>query len=59
MIPHDTAVLYIRQDDVLVPQYVKGESFRLFSSLRIPVGAGLSGWVVENNLPILNGNPAV
>jgi diguanylate cyclase (GGDEF)-like protein/putative nucleotidyltransferase with HDIG domain len=59
MIPHDAAVIYIRQDNVLVPQYVKGESFRLFSSLRIPVGQGLSGWVVENDLPILNGNPAV
>ena len=59
MIPHDAAVIYIRQENVLVPQYVKGESFRLFSSLRIPVGAGLSGWVVENDLPILNGNPAV
>jgi diguanylate cyclase (GGDEF)-like protein/putative nucleotidyltransferase with HDIG domain len=59
MIPHDAAVIYIRQEDVLVPQYVKGESFRLFSSLKIPVGAGLSGWVVENDLPILNGNPAV
>jgi diguanylate cyclase (GGDEF)-like protein/putative nucleotidyltransferase with HDIG domain len=59
MIPHDAAVIYIRQDNVLVPQYVKGESFRLFSSLQIPVGHGLSGWVVENDLPILNGNPAV
>jgi len=59
MIPHDAAVIYIRQENALVPQYVKGESFRLFSSLRIPIGAGLSGWVVENDLPILNGNPAV
>jgi diguanylate cyclase (GGDEF)-like protein len=38
---------------------VKGESFRLFSSLRIPVGQGLSGWVAENHLPIVNGNPSV
>jgi len=59
MIPHDAVVIYIRQENVLVPQYFKGESFRLFSSLRIPIGQGLSGWVVENDLPILNGNPAV
>jgi diguanylate cyclase (GGDEF)-like protein/putative nucleotidyltransferase with HDIG domain len=59
MIPHDAAVIYIRQENALVPQYVKGESYRLFSSLRIPVGDGLSGWVVENDLPIVNGNPAV
>jgi diguanylate cyclase (GGDEF)-like protein len=43
----------------LIPRFVKGESFRLFSSLEIPVGQGLSGWVAENNMPILNGNPAV
>jgi GAF domain-containing protein len=28
-------------------------------SLEIPVGQGLSGWVAENNKPILNGNPSV
>ncbi len=58
-IPHDAVVIYIRQKDELVPRYVKGESFRLFSSLRIPVGQGLSGWVAENHLPIVNGNPGV
>lgn len=59
MIPHDTIVIYLRQGGRLVPQFVKGESFRLFSSLEVPVGQGLSGWVVENDLPIVNGNPAV
>ena len=42
-----------------MPRYVKGESFRLFSSIQIPVGQGLSGGAAENDLPILNGNPAV
>jgi len=58
-IPHDAVVIYIRQQEELIPRYVKGESFRLFSSLRIPIGQGLSGWVAENHRPILNGNPAV
>jgi diguanylate cyclase (GGDEF)-like protein len=31
----------------------------LFTSLEIPVGQGLSGWVAENNKAILNGNPSV
>jgi len=44
---------------VLVPEYVNGEDYRLFSSLNIPVGQGLSGWVVENRKSILNGNPSV
>ena len=38
---------------------MNGEDFRLFSSLEIPVGQGLSGWVAENRKPILNGNPSV
>jgi diguanylate cyclase (GGDEF)-like protein/putative nucleotidyltransferase with HDIG domain len=58
-IPFDAVVFYMRQQNDLVPRYVKGESFRLLSSLRIPIGHGLSGWVAENHLPIVNGNPAV
>ena len=58
-IPHDAVVIYVREQDELVPRYAKGESSRLFSSLRIPVGQGLSGWVAENHRPIVNGNPAV
>ena len=58
-IPHDAVVIWVRHQGELVPRQVKGESYRLFSSLRIPVGQGLSGWVAENNQPIVNGNPAV
>jgi diguanylate cyclase (GGDEF)-like protein/putative nucleotidyltransferase with HDIG domain len=58
-IDYDAVAIYIREDNELVPRFVKGESFRLFSSLRIPVGQGLSGWVAENDLAIVNGNPAV
>ncbi len=39
--------------------YVNGENHKLFSTLRIPMGEGLSGWVAENRKPILNGNPSV
>src|ERR1051326_1277112 len=59
MIPYDAIVVYIVRDGHLVPQYVNGEDFRLFSSLEIPMGQGLSGWVAENRKPILNGNPSV
>jgi diguanylate cyclase (GGDEF)-like protein len=38
---------------------VNGDDFRLFSSLRIPIGQGLSGWVAHNKKAILNGNPSV
>jgi diguanylate cyclase (GGDEF)-like protein len=47
------------EGQVLVPAYVTGEDARLFSSLSIPIGEGLSGWVAENRKPIVNGNPSV
>jgi len=59
MVPYDAIVIYIRQEGKLIPQFVQGENHRLFSTLEIPVGQGLSGWVVENNQAIVNGNPAV
>jgi len=59
LIPYDAIAVYVRQEDYLVPHYVNGENFRLFSSLRIPIGQGLSGWVAETGKPIINGNPSV
>ncbi len=59
LIPYETLVVYIRRDERLTPEYVCGENLRLFTSLEIPVGQGLSGWVAENNKAILNGNPSV
>ena len=44
---------------MLIPEFVSGDNFRLFSSLQIPVGEGLSGWVAENSKAIMNGNPSV
>ena len=51
--------VYLPKSGVLIPEFVSGENFRLFSSLRIPEGEGLSGWVAQNHKPILNGNPSV
>ena len=59
LIPYETIAVYIRRDEKLIPEYVSGENLRLFTSLEIPVGQGLSGWVAENNKPLLNGNPSV
>ncbi len=57
--PYDAIAIYVRHGDELVPEYVNGDNFRLFASLRIPIGQGLSGWVAQNLKPILNGNPSV
>src|ERR1700685_1169224 len=59
MVPYDSIAIYIQRDDELVPEYVSGDNYRLFSSLRIPYGQGLSGWVAQNKKPIINGNPSV
>ena len=57
--PVDALALYLIRDDKLLPEFVTGDNCRLFASLEIPVGQGLSGWVAENRKPIMNGNPSV
>jgi len=59
MIHYDSLAIYVLRGDKLRAEYVNGENFRLFSSLEIPLGQGLSGWVAENRKPIINGNPSV
>ncbi|MGB9234933.1 MAG: diguanylate cyclase [Terriglobales bacterium] len=58
-IPYDAIAIYVCHGNELIPEYVNGDNFRLFASLRIPIGQGLSGWVAQNLKPILNGNPSV
>jgi diguanylate cyclase (GGDEF)-like protein/putative nucleotidyltransferase with HDIG domain len=58
-ISYDAMAVYLVEDECLIPAFASGDNFRLFSSLNIPVGQGLSGWVAQNNKPILNGNPSV
>jgi putative nucleotidyltransferase with HDIG domain len=59
LVAHDAMAVYVVRNKALIPEFVSGDNFRLFSSLRIPVGDGLSGWVAQNDKPILNGNPSV
>src|ERR1700736_4867921 len=53
MIPYDSLAIYVMRDGKLKAEYVNGENFRLFSSLEIPLGQGLSGWVAENREDIV------
>ncbi len=59
MVPHHSMAIWVRRENTLTPAFVLGDDFRLFSSLEIPMGQGLSGWVAENHKPIVNGNPSV
>jgi diguanylate cyclase (GGDEF)-like protein/putative nucleotidyltransferase with HDIG domain len=59
LVPFDSIATYIVREDELVPEHVSGDNSRLFASLRIPMGQGLSGWVAQNRKSIVNGNPSV
>jgi diguanylate cyclase (GGDEF)-like protein len=59
LIPYDAVAIYTVQDDHLATQFASGEDIALFTSLAIPLGEGISGWVTQNNKPIVNGNPSV
>jgi diguanylate cyclase (GGDEF)-like protein len=59
IVPHHGLAIWVQRAGILMPEFVAGDDFRLFSSLQIPVGQGLSGWVAENRKAILNGNPSV
>ena len=58
MIPYDSVVFYVCQGEKLVPKYVHGVDYDLFSTLEIPLGQGIAGWVALMEKPIINGNPA-
>lgn len=59
LIRHEALAIFAIREGILIPQFVSGENHTTLSSLRIPVGEGLAGWVAENNKAILNGNPGV
>jgi len=59
LIPHDTLGVYLRSGDFLLPQFINGSLDRAFSTVQMPLGEGLSGWVAEHARPIVNGNPTV
>jgi diguanylate cyclase (GGDEF)-like protein/putative nucleotidyltransferase with HDIG domain len=59
LVPYDCMAVYVRERSVLKARYTSGLNSQAFASLEIPVGQGLSGWVMENGKAIINGNPAV
>jgi putative nucleotidyltransferase with HDIG domain len=58
-IPYHVLVIYLRQGDQLVPEFLDGDAQQQFASLAIPLGMGLAGWVAEHHKSIINGNPSV
>ena len=58
MIPYDSIVFFICQEGKLIPKYVHGVDYDLFTSIEIPLGQGVTGWVAQTEKPIINGDPA-
>jgi putative nucleotidyltransferase with HDIG domain len=59
LLDYDAIAVYCAKGGVLVAEFATGENSRLFSSLKIPLGDGLVGWVAQNHKAIVNGNPSV
>jgi len=59
IVPYDCIAIQLVRDGTLQPEFVSGDHIGTFSSLRIPVGEGLCGWVAQNRKIVLNGNPDV
>jgi len=59
LIPFDTLAVRLERDGELAAEYVAGDHVPLWSPLRIPMGAGVSGWVAANQKPTVNGDAAL
>ena len=58
-LPFDALAVFVVRHDVLSARFALGENVRHLSSLRVPMGEGLVGWVAETGNCIINGNPTV
>jgi putative nucleotidyltransferase with HDIG domain len=59
LIPFDCFAVYSKLEASVIAVHIGGPCARAFSAQPIPIGEGLSGWVVNNSRSILNGNPTV
>jgi putative nucleotidyltransferase with HDIG domain len=59
LLPSECLVVYARRGETLLPDYAGGTHAESLSSLKIPLGEGLPGWVAANEKPVLNGVPSI
>jgi putative nucleotidyltransferase with HDIG domain/diguanylate cyclase (GGDEF)-like protein len=60
MVPAPLVVFYLPdQAGAIVSRHASGEAAALLEGLRIPIGAGLSGWVAANRVTMANADPAL
>jgi diguanylate cyclase (GGDEF)-like protein/putative nucleotidyltransferase with HDIG domain len=51
----DSVVIWVEREGRLAAEFIGGSHVAMFTSLRIPMGRGLSGWVAANQKSIING----
>ncbi len=59
LIAFDCFAVFHKCNDSAILLYKNGPWAEAFSDGPLPVGTGLSGWVLESGHPIINGNPTV
>jgi diguanylate cyclase (GGDEF)-like protein len=59
LIPYDTLVVWIEREAALAAEFVAGDHLALCSTLRIPMGEGISGVVACKLKPEVNGDAAL
>ncbi len=59
LVPYHAVVLFVQRGDRLIAQQVAGDHLALCSSLQIPIGRGVSGWVAANGKSMRNADPAL
>jgi len=59
LIPFECFAVYVKSEESVKAQFIDGDLAHAFSSQHIPLGEGLSGWVAQNERPIVNGNPTM
>ena len=59
VINFDSFGVFVEEGEVLYGIYASGEGSERILNLEVPRGQGLIGWVAENHMAIVNGNPGV
>jgi diguanylate cyclase (GGDEF)-like protein/putative nucleotidyltransferase with HDIG domain len=54
----DCFVVWVEREGRVAAEYIGGSHVAMFTSLRIPMGRGISGWVAANQKAIVNGEAA-
>ena len=55
----DALGVFTEDHEAIANIYCEGQAAAAIDGLIVPMGKGLVGWVAENHMPIVNGNPSV